>query len=200
MTTFAELVDAIATAPGEHIVVGVSGFGGSGKSTLVRRLVASIPDSARIRGDDFLDPVRSHVPSDDWDGMERMRLRQEVLDPFRAGRAGEFRRYDWSVRALGAPEPIPDARVLIVDAVGLLHPEIADALDISIWVDVDQATAIERGKRRDVEQGSDHDALWDNAWTPTEVAFVARFNPRENADFLYEQGTYEPEWAREDDD
>lgn len=57
-----EIVDTVARVRehSEVVLLGVSGFGGSGKSTLARELVAIIPDSLRIRGDDFLDPERSH--------------------------------------------------------------------------------------------------------------------------------------------
>ncbi|WP_457099728.1 hypothetical protein [Microbacterium sp. P5_E9] len=64
---------------GTPIVVGVSGYGGAGKSTLARGLVELVPGSVRMRGDDFLDPVRSHQRSHDWDGVERTRLVREVL-------------------------------------------------------------------------------------------------------------------------
>ena len=184
--TLEEIAARILTFPDERVVVGVSGFGGSGKSTLARELVARVPQSARIRGDDFLDPARSHRRSDDWNGVERARLRREVLDPFRAGEPSAFRRYDWSAGTLGTPEPVPTARVLIVDAVGLLHPELEGALDLTIWVDVDIETATARGKLRDRTHRSDHDALWDEVWVPTELAFAARFDPRARADYLVE--------------
>ena len=118
--------------------------------------------------------------------MERLRLRAEVLEPFRASRSGTFRRFDWAVGALGAAEPIPDARVLIVDAVGLFHPEVDGVFDLAIWVDVDLAEATARGKLRDHELGRDHDALWDEEWVPTERAFAERYGPRERAHLRFD--------------
>ena len=168
------------------VVVGVSGFAGSGKSTLTRRLAASIEGSARIRGDDFLDPHRSHQRSSDWDGVERIRLRREVLDPFRQGRPGQFRRFDWSTRQLGPPEPIPHAQVLLVDGIGLFHPELDGVFDFAIWVDLDPGTATERGKARDRELGRNHDRLWDEVWVPNDRDFLARFDPRATADLLFD--------------
>jgi uridine kinase len=184
--TVMTIVERITAFSDRRVTVGVSGFGGSGKSTLARELVARIPQAARIRGDDFLDPVRSHQRSDDWDGMERVRLRREVLDPFRAGEPSHFRRYDWSAGRLGDPEPLPTAPVLIVDAIGLLHPELDGALDLTVWMDVDLATATSRGTRRDRAQGSDHEALWNDVWVPNELDFAARFDPRARADYLVE--------------
>ena len=87
MATFDEVVERIdALRDGKRrIVVGISGFGGAGKSTLARRLVEALPGSARLRGDDFLEPGLVGERSDDWSAVERRRLREEVLDPFRAG-------------------------------------------------------------------------------------------------------------------
>jgi uridine kinase len=188
MVTPQDLVNAIGVLGRQRpvIVVGISGFGGSGKSTLARQLVDSIEGSARIRGDDFLDPARSHQRSADLDGVDRVRLRAEVLDPFRAGQQGFFRRFDWSARQLGKSEPIPDARILVVDAIGLLHPELDGALDLTIWIDVDLDLATKRGKARDNKLGRSHEELWDEVWVPNERDFVARFDPRARADYLFE--------------
>ena len=90
-----ELIQRIETRRQEAarpIVVGVSGYGGSGKFALTRQLLARLPGAARIRGDDFLDPKRSDRRSTDWVGVERLRLVSEVLEPVREGRTSMFRR------------------------------------------------------------------------------------------------------------
>ncbi|MFT2816118.1 uridine kinase family protein [Leifsonia sp. A12D58] len=187
MSTTRTIIDTIEDLRSQDssITVGVSGFGGSGKSTLTRQLTASIEGSARIRGDDFLDPDRSHQRSSDWDGVGRIRLREEVLNPFRQGQPGAFRRFDWGTRQLSAPEAIPTAQVLIVDAIGLFHPDLDGAFDLTIWVDLDLPVATARGKARDHQLGRSHDRLWDEVWVPNERDFFARFNPRPTADCLF---------------
>ncbi|WP_416393780.1 MULTISPECIES: uridine kinase family protein [unclassified Curtobacterium] len=170
----------------EHpIVVGISGFCGSGKSTLARGLVAALPDAVRLRGDDFLDPARSHRRSSDWDGVERDRLVSTVLEPFRERRTGHFQRYDWAQRALGPAEPLPHAKTLIVDLIGLFHPRVLPALDVTIWCDVDLRTAARRGIARDRRLGRNHEALWRDIWLPNERDYVQGFTPRDAADLLY---------------
>jgi hypothetical protein len=187
VATFEELLHAIdgVRAQRTRTVVGVSGFGGAGKSTLARRLVDAVPGSARMRGDDFIDPSLAGDRSSDWSAVERRRLRSEVVDPFRAGLPGTFRRYDWVTAALRPPEPLPAAEVLVVDAVGLFHPDLDAALDLRVWVDVGLDIATGRGKARDRRAGTDHDRLWDEVWTPNERDFAERFHPREAADVLY---------------
>jgi SAM-dependent methyltransferase len=163
------------------IVVGISGYCGAVKSVLARQLEQALPGAVRVRGDDFLDPERSHRRSTDWDGVERQRLRETVLLPFRHGRRGTFRRFDWSTRALGPPEPVPAGRILLVDLIGLLHPGILDALDLSIWCDADLETAAARGMERDSRLGRDHERLWRGVWMPNDRDFDRAFCPREAA-------------------
>ncbi|GAA1778371.1 AAA family ATPase [Agromyces lapidis] len=176
-----ERVMAARAAAERPIVVGISGYCGAGKSTLARALVARDGGIVRIRGDDFLDPVLSHRRSIDWSGVERERLADEVLRPFRAGRSSEFRPYDWSARRLGEPRPLPSAEVLVVDLIGLFHPDTVELLDLRIWVDLDLETAARRGKARDEALGRRHDRLWDEVWVPNERDFAERFRPRERA-------------------
>ena len=109
MATFDEVLAAIdsATTRSPRVVVGVSGFGGAGKSTLARRLVEEVPGSVRIRGDDFLVPALTRERSADWAAFDRGRLRAEVLEPIRAGRPTTFRRLDWATGTLGSAEPLP---------------------------------------------------------------------------------------------
>jgi uridine kinase len=187
VATFDELLHAIdaVRAQRTRTVVGVSGFGGAGKSTLARRLVDTVRGSARMRGDDFVDPTLAGERSTDWSAVERMRLRSEVVDPFRAGTPSTFRRYDWLTAALASAEPLPAAEVLVVDAVGLFHPDLDGALDLRVWVDVELDVATVRGKARDHRSGKDHDRLWEDVWTPNERDFAERFHPRDAADVLY---------------
>ncbi len=167
------------------IVIGISGYCGSGKSTLARELVAGLSGTVRIRGDDFLDPVRSHRRSSDWDGVERMRLVSEVLAPTRETRASTFRRYDWDRGKLGPPEPLPFAEILVVDLIGLFHPDALPAIDLTVWCDVDLETAVRRGMERDARSGRDHDSLWREVWEPNERDFEQRFDPRAQARVVY---------------
>lgn len=164
------------------VAVGISGFGGSGKSSLANALASMLDGAVRVRGDDFLDPVRSHTRSSDWDGVDRLRLAQEVLVPFREGRPSTYRPFDWSSRSLGNPRPLPEGSVLFVDLIGLFHPDVEDALDVTIWCDLDLATATSWGKARDARLGRDHSRLWDEVWVPNERDFVQRFKPQERAD------------------
>ncbi len=142
-----------------------------------------------MRGDDFVDPVRSHHRSPDWAGVERVRLRYTVLRPFRERRPASFRRFDrGGVRALGEPEPVPTGRLLVVDLIGLFHPEVLAELDLRVWCELDPATAAERGMVRDHALGRDRDRLWREVWVPNVRDFAERFAPREAATHVVATG------------
>ena len=96
-----------------------------------------------------------------------------------------FRRYDWSRRELGVPERLPYAEVVIVDLIGLFHPDAVPSIDLAIWCDVDLETSAQRGMTRDAGMGRNHDAFWRDVWVPNERDFEDKFAPRTRADIVY---------------
>lgn len=88
-----------------------------------------------------------------------------------------------------APEPLPDAEVLVVDLIGLFHPEALSAIDLAIWCDLDLETSTQRGMARDANLGRDHESLRRDIWVPNEQDFQEKFAPRSHADILYSTHT-----------
>lgn len=187
MSDVADIVGAIDRARDElgRAAVGISGFAGAGKSVLARRLVEVVDDAVRLPGDDYLEPRRLHRRSADWDGVDRRRMRTESLEHFRAGRPVSIRPLDWSTGRLGEPTPLPRASVLIVDAIGIFHPELVPWFDLTVWVDVDLEVAQSRGLARDRAAGRNHDRLWTEVWTPNDRDFEQAFAPADGADLRY---------------
>lgn len=155
--------------------MGVSGFAGAGKTTMAHRLVDEVGDGLRLRADDYLDPVRAHRPSSDW-ALDRDRLKREVVVPFRTGKPVMIRRLDWATRQLGAPTPLPRVSVLVVEGVGLFHPDLLESFDLTVWVDVDLQTARRRGRSR---------GRWNRVWTTNDRTFEHLFHPRDGAGLRY---------------
>jgi uridine kinase len=186
MTDVQNVVDTIEQRRTQlgRVAVGISGYAGAGKSVLARRVVRSVRGAVRVRGDDFLDPARVHRRSSDWDGVDRERLRSEVLEPFRAGRDIEVRRLDWDTGHLSEPTPLPRASALVIDAIGIFHPDLLPWFDLTVWVDADLQMAQERGIARDRTAGLDHDHLWMDVWSPNDREFEQMFSPRAQADLV----------------
>ena len=112
-------------------------------------------------------------------------MRGEAIDPFRHGKPATFRPWDWSAGELGVPRLLPEADVLVVDAIGLFHPEMVGSFDLTLWVDVDLATAQQRGMHRDHLLGRDHDRLWNEVWVPNDRDFARLYAPESTADLRY---------------
>ena len=177
-----ELVAAIEALEAPA-VVGLSGRGGAGKSSLCRRLVDVLPGIAVVAGDDFLDPVGCAAVTDDWRGLDRARIARELIGPFHRGEPVRWRRLDWGTGELAEAHELPPADVLVVEGIGVVHPALA--WDLTVWVEVDAEVAMERGIRRDHdEHGVDVEEVWREVWGPTDDAFVARFRPAETSDLV----------------
>jgi uridine kinase len=143
-------------------VIGVAGGSGSGKTTVVRRIV------------DSLGP--EHVTLLDHDRYYRDRndLRLEV----RAGRQVEVPRYDFTRHArLAEKDSFQPRRALIVEGI-LIFTDAAlrDLMDIKVFVDTDSDTRFIRRLQRDVaERGRTMESVIDQYQTtvkPMHLEFV----------------------------
>src|SRR4051794_26837211 len=76
------------------LVVGISGFGGAGKSTLASRLESVLDDTVVVHTDDFT-LAQQAKRCDDWSSIDRQRLVDQVLAPTRRSRRFQYQRYDW---------------------------------------------------------------------------------------------------------
>ena len=182
----AEAVLGLDLPGGRPPVVGVSGFGGAGKSTLAAKVAGHLAGAAVVPGDEFL---RSRPPterSDDWGDVDRVLLAEDVLAPLRAGRTASYRVYDPVRRGPGPRVSLVGATAVIVEGLGLFVPELVDLFDLRIWVDVDLDSATAQGMWRDEhEYGNPQTELWTRVWRPNDADFFTRFRPDRAADLLY---------------
>jgi len=162
----------------DHVVIAISGFGGSGKSMLANRLrdKFKINDRHIVRLDNlFAEQPWGTGVFDDYDWSIITEILQKVLG---RGFFGERISFD---------EPMP--KVVIIEGVRLLRPEAIPYFDIKVWIDCPLNIATERGKARDRAGGADdaHIKRWDTEWTPKEEVYNATYHPDKLASFLYEE-------------
>jgi uridine kinase len=142
------------------IVIGVAGGSGSGKTTVVRRIINSIGDDQvavldhdryyRDRNDLRFEE-RAALNYDHPDALETDLMVQHVLQ-LKAGRAVEVPSYDFTRYArLATPETIPARRAIIVEGI-LIFTDAAlrSLMDIKVFVDTDADTRFIRRLVRDV--------------------------------------------------
>ncbi len=152
------------------IVIGVAGGSGSGKSTVVRRIVESLGDE-QVR---VLEPDRYYRDRHDLRLEERAALNYDHPDSLetdllvrhvhalKGGQAVDAPVYDFA-RHARTPNTtcIPPRRALLVDGILIFADSALRALmDIKVFVDTDDDTRVIRRLQRDVaERGRTMDSV-----------------------------------------
>lgn len=178
-----DLVDTSETVP----VVGVSGHGGAGKSTLAARLAADLGfGEDQVVGTDAFyattcGPDAGLWEQHDWPGLEAVVRGARSLP--RPGRL----RYDY--RWWGGQVGIEDVAmppVLVVEGIRLLGARSDDWFDLGVWIDMGPEEAGARAKARNRLQGDDRAELdlWDTKWIPEGRDYERAERPRERADVV----------------
>ena len=148
------------------LVIAISGFGGSGKSTFAN-LLAALMNIPVIGLDSFIiDPVATNYSN--WECMDFRRLESEILIPFFNGdRVLEYGHFDWISNSVVKTKRIEHTGQIIVEGVGLFRPELTDYFSVMIWIDCPIDEAIRRGKKRDQEvYKNPQDECWNGVWSP----------------------------------
>ena len=148
-----------------HIIIGITGFGGSGKSHLADRLRDhfGINDNQIVRIDNLYGPNPKGLgifDQSDWNLIER------ILKDSNASKRIKYQGKDDKGKVLYFDEDLP--KIVIFEGIRLLQPKFNQYFDISVWIDCPQDFAIERAKARDRSQGEDEETVggWDTNWGP----------------------------------
>lgn len=161
----AVLEEIVAFVPESErpVLVAVDGADGSGKTWFADDLAAALRaasrDVVRASVDDFHHP-REHRHGAGRSGetvwersFDYRTLRRELIDPWRRGAGTSYvaRWHDLASDALvdEARLEVPAAAVLVVDGIFLQRPEVYDAWDLTVWLDVADAERVRRMAARD---------------------------------------------------
>lgn len=143
-----------------RVIIGVAGGSGSGKTTVVRRILDSLgPDDVTL-----LDHDRYYRDRNDLRLEERAALNYDHPDALetdlmvshvralKGGRAIEVPRYDFTRHArLTETELVVPRRAVIVEGILVFtDPELRQLMDIKVFVDTDSDTRFIRRLIRDV--------------------------------------------------
>ncbi|WP_052868229.1 uridine kinase family protein [Streptomyces niger] len=202
---------ALPPSCGPVRLVAVDGHAGSGKSTFAGRLAATLGEAAAagtgagVRAEEaaatgsprsggpatavpvvHLDDLATHEELFAWDG----RLREQVIEPFSAGRSARYGVYDWVERRFARERTLAPAPIVLLEGVGAGRRALRPHLACLLWMELAEDTAWSRGRRRD---GPQQAAFWDG-WIPAERAHFAVDPSRPYADLLVTQGQVRYEW------
>lgn len=163
--------------PAQPAVVAMNGHSSSGKTTLARRLVDILPDSAVLHTDDLARDEGVFA----WD----VPLRNEVLPIVRAGDPLDFPppRW-WQTRGITGSVTLPGSLAyLVVEGVGASRDSVRDIYDLVIWVETDEPTRLDRDLRRLAAGEMATPGAYDG-WMAEENAYTTGARPWEHADLL----------------
>lgn len=148
--------------PRAPVVIGVAGGSGSGKTTVVRRIVDSLgPDQVTVLEhdryyrdrNDLRFEERVALNYDHPDALETDLLVRHVRD-LKAGKSIDVPTYDFTrfVR-LEATEQMTPRKAIIVEGILILaDPSLRDLMEVKVFVDADADTRFIRRLRRDVAE------------------------------------------------
>lgn len=121
------------------------------------------------------------------DSYDDAAFRRLVLDPLAPGGDRRIRRAVHDVHdevAVTAPvEVVPDDAVLVVDGIFLHRDELADAWDLSVWLEVPFAASIPRGAARGFGD-PDPTAPANHRYVEGQRLYLRTCHPRERATFV----------------
>jgi uridine kinase len=173
-----ELAAALGVLPpscGPVRLVAVDGHAGSGKTTLAGRLAEELGGAPVVHTDD----LATHEEPFGWEE----RFGAQVAGAFSAGLPARHEVYDWAARRFASARDVPAAPVVLVEGVGAGRRVLRPHLALTLWLEVDRATARGRGMRRD---GPALEHFW-TGWSAAEDAHFAADPTRPYADLLVRQ-------------
>ena len=190
--------------PPKPLVIGVAGGSGSGKTTVVRRIVDALGDSRvsvlahdryyRDRNDLRLEE-RAALNYDHPDSLETDLLVRHVHE-LRAGHTVEAPVYDFARHARTAnTEAIAPGRAVIVEGI-LIYTDAAlrDLMDVKVFVDTDDDTRFIRRLQRDLsERGRSVESVIEQYLSTVKPMYLEFVEPSKRyADIIVPQGGHNP--------
>jgi uridine kinase len=169
------------------LVVALDGRSGAGKSTIAP-LVATEVGGVVVDGDDFYAGGSGEM----WDAMtaaEKVdhvidwRRQRPLLEALRRGESVGYHPYDWDDEANDGAAPhqvhVESAPVIILDGVYSARPELADLIDLTVLILIDDDV---RRAQLLAREGEDYRRDWEARWTEAELHYFGTIMPPEAFD------------------
>jgi uridine kinase len=171
---------------GRRVIVGIDGRAGSGKSTLATRL-GEIYHCDVIRMDDFFLQPFQRTPerlAEPGGNVDRERFFHQVLTPLRVGQPFSYRPYDCHTEQFGDPVHLHPGPVSIVEGSYALHPLLADAYQLKVFLTLDPVQQIARLKARNLKLLN----RFVTEWIPLEEKYFEYYHIPDSADLVLDTG------------
>ena len=182
-----DTINALREA-GTPVVVALDGRSGTGKSTLGLEIAAAV-NGTYVDQDDFysggeIDQWRVLSPEIRIDKcIDWQRVLRDVIIPFHASLPIHYHPFNWETMDGLATEAISlkPSDVLILDGAYSTRPELAEFLDLTVLVTLDDALRRQRIMDR---EGEDWTLEWFTVWDAAENLYFGHMRPESAFDIV----------------
>lgn len=163
---------------GKYHKIAIDGRGGSGKSTLSKRIHETFREFILLPGDDYFEPVNDGVV---WGYFNDERFIKDVVNPLKTGDSFIYRPFDWHTEPHITDIPITINKGLILERCYSFSFDLD--WDVKIWVETPKEICMARGlKRENMEQQKSLRA-W-QVWQAAEDVYTNQRRPQAEANFV----------------
>lgn len=157
------------------LLIAIDGCCGSGKTHLAAILEAMSPCRV-FHTDHYYLPIASRAA--DWQqqpagNMDLERLQTEVIQPAQTGATVYQCIFDCAAQQLGQPQAVEPAPLNVVEGSYSLHPKLADAYDLCVFLTCSEQ---EQKTRLQAREGT-YFEMFERVWIPMEQRYHAQCDP-----------------------
>lgn len=167
--------------PNKPIIIGIEGYGGSGKTTIAKLLSEQLGSAYVVHLDDFIIKAKLTEPSWDKGAFDRERLEKQILIPATTDKEILYQKLIWESDTLSEPITVSKTDYLIIEGISSYHPTLAKYYDYKIWIDTPMEIAKERGHARD---GSNENTQHWDLWAENDLKYQNKYHPEVAADIV----------------
>ena len=179
------LLAFIKTLPKHSVLLAIDGRCGSGKTTLARVLQEK-SGAAVVHMDDFFLRPEQRTPerfAEPGGNVDRERMLEEVLIPFKEGCSVVYRPYDVHKPAMLEPVYLAPAPITMIEGSYSCHPALWDFYDVRVFLDVESE---EQLRRIEARSGPEKLEAFKFRWIPLEESYFHAFPLEAECDFHIE--------------
>ena len=163
------------------VILAIDGGSGSGKTTLSEFIEKQYECTVFHMDDFFLRPEQriKERYAEPGGNVDRERFLEEVLIPISENEIISYRRLDCSTFQLSEPITVRSKKLVIIEGVYSMHPELAPYYTFSVFLDVESGLQRQRILTRNSLQKAER---YFEEWIPLENEYFEKMHVRERCD------------------
>jgi uridine kinase len=163
------------------VILAIDGGSGSGKTTLSRFLESQYACTV-FHVDDFFLREEQRTPeryAEIGGNFDRERFLDEVLLPLQESQTIQYRKFDCSTLQLSSPIRVNVEKLVVIEGVYAMHPELADYYTFSVFLDITKDAQKQRILLREPKEKAQR---YFEKWIPMEDEYFEEMQVKERCD------------------